>query len=129
LQETMNANDESAVPESQPILTRSGSSQSGLHASPVDGKPEYFDITQRTELSDIAKLFLNKYGVYFFFAILALYLFGDIAITTVLASKSILNVIWQVFLNNFNFILFFAYIFQREKRLEHIICNWKYFSA
>lgn len=44
--------------------------------------------------SQLATLFLNKFGVFVVYLIMAVYLFGDLAIYAAVVPKSLMNVVW-----------------------------------
>lgn len=52
-----------------------------------------FDIREKVEMGEMAKLFLNKTGVLIFYFCISLYLFGDLAIYGSAVPKTIRNVI------------------------------------
>ncbi|VDD84866.1 unnamed protein product [Enterobius vermicularis] len=62
---------------------------------------EVYSIKQRTEISEMAKLFLNHTGLVFSYLILALYLFGDLTIYCTTVSKSIMNIVCDSVTGNF----------------------------
>lgn len=56
----------------------------------------YFAITERFELGKMASLFFSKVGVNLFYIIIAVYLYGDLAIYGAAVSKSLRDVACQV---------------------------------
>lgn len=56
----------------------------------------YFAITERFELGKMASLFFSKVGVNLFYIIIAVYLYGDLAIYGAAVSKSLRDVVCQV---------------------------------
>uniref|UniRef100_A0A9J2PWT4 Amino acid transporter transmembrane domain-containing protein n=1 Tax=Ascaris lumbricoides TaxID=6252 RepID=A0A9J2PWT4_ASCLU len=54
-----------------------------------------YRIRKRVEISGMARLFIGKYGVLLLNIIVAIYLFGDLAVYTVTVPKSIMNIICQ----------------------------------
>ncbi|VDM46383.1 unnamed protein product [Toxocara canis] len=59
-----------------------------------------YNIDNRVEVSSMANLFMGKYGVMILTLIMAIYLFGDLAIYTVTVPKSLMNVIcWPTWSN------------------------------
>uniref|UniRef100_A0A158PPK0 Transmembrane protein 104 homolog (inferred by orthology to a C. elegans protein) n=1 Tax=Anisakis simplex TaxID=6269 RepID=A0A158PPK0_ANISI len=52
-----------------------------------------FKIKNRTEVSNMAQLFMGRYGVMILTLVMAVYLFGDLTIYTVTVPKSLMNVI------------------------------------
>lgn len=56
----------------------------------------YFAITERFELGKMASLFFSKVGVNLFYIIIAVYLYGDLAIYGAAVSKSLRDVVCQM---------------------------------
>jgi len=73
------------------------SETSPLLANPTtvnkDGVLNYYDITERVEMGQMASMFFNKSGVVFFHLCMAIYLYGDMAIYAAAVPKSLRNVI------------------------------------
>eukprot|EP01137_Pigoraptor_chileana_P016571 Opistho-2@5947 len=57
---------------------------------PINTEP--YEITRRTELGLMAEIFFNKIGVRLFYIVLAVYLYGDLAIYAVAVPKSLASV-------------------------------------
>lgn len=72
-----------------------------LHSSsvngPVAGVPipktsDYFEITETVEMGKLASLFFNKLGVNCFYIVVAIYLYGDLAIYAVVIPLTLTNI-------------------------------------
>ncbi|XP_072029333.1 LOW QUALITY PROTEIN: transmembrane protein 104-like [Amphiura filiformis] len=55
-------------------------------------KSDFFDITERVEMGQMASMYFSKVGVYIFNIALAVYLYGDLAIYAVTVPKSLMNI-------------------------------------
>ncbi|XP_070580107.1 transmembrane protein 104-like isoform X2 [Ptychodera flava] len=55
-------------------------------------KRDYFDITQRVEMGQMASMFFNKVGVNLFYICIIIYLYGDLAIYAAAVPKSLRDV-------------------------------------
>ncbi|PAV74192.1 hypothetical protein WR25_08758 [Diploscapter pachys] len=59
----------------------------------VEGGRSSFEITQRVEFSQMASMFLSKWGLIFSYISLNVYLFGDLAIYSTTVPKSFMNLL------------------------------------
>lgn len=87
---------------SQENLVEATENTSLLHPNPINGPTagvppipktsDYFEITETVEMGKLASLFFNKFGVNFFYIVVAIYLYGDLAIYAVVIPKSLTNI-------------------------------------
>jgi len=82
----MNVNSDEAD-ERNPLIDKSPDKES------LSAEPDYYDISQRIELGEMASMFFNKCGVVAFYLIIIVYLFGDLAIYGAAVPKSLRDVI------------------------------------
>ncbi|CAH1794269.1 unnamed protein product [Owenia fusiformis] len=73
---------DSPMDEQRPLLETDGSTDSA----------HFYDITQKIEMGQMARLFFNIWGVRLFYVVLAIYLYGDLAIYAAAVPKSLRDV-------------------------------------
>ncbi|XP_071813718.1 transmembrane protein 104-like isoform X2 [Apostichopus japonicus] len=98
----MEETDSTTSEASQDNIVDATENTSLLHSTsinnPVSGVPpipktsDYFEITETVEMGKLASLFFNKIGVNFFYIVVAIYLYGDLAIYAVVIPKSLTNI-------------------------------------
>ncbi|XP_013387562.1 transmembrane protein 104 isoform X2 [Lingula anatina] len=84
-QEIDNPSDES---ERKPLLSLIN--EGG--AKPNQTKADFYDITERVEMGKMASMFFHRIGVLAFYVIIAIYLYGDLAIYAAAVPKSMRDV-------------------------------------
>ncbi|XP_077979470.1 transmembrane protein 104-like isoform X2 [Glandiceps talaboti] len=77
--------------ETKALLT-AGALSTSINQPIPKRRRDYFDMTQRVEMGQMASMFFNKIGVNLFYLCIIIYLYGDLAIYCAAVPKSLRNV-------------------------------------
>ncbi len=91
------ATDSSLIHENEPTVTINSSSLVSNDESisdSVTNVDKMFDVTTKFEMGEMAALFFNKIGQFFFYIAMILYLYGDLAIYDAAVPKSLRDTVW-----------------------------------